>query len=113
MNSSTDCLQVTTERQFDQALAANGKMLALIYATWCPFCLMFLATFKKYAEGRNDWLLAQDNQEILADRYGVNVIPTVLCFENGQISQRLDGTLGVGLNERQLVEFMEHCGFTG
>ncbi len=110
MNSSIDCPLVTDERQFDQVLKAEGNVMALIYATWCPYCRMFLPTFRKFADGRNNFVLVQDNQEILADRYEVDVIPTVLCFENGQISQRLDGTLGVGLSERQLMEFTERCG---
>jgi hypothetical protein len=59
-----------------------------------------------------NYLLAEDNQEILADIYAIEVIPTVIFFENGKVSQRLDGILGFGLTEKQLTEFMLRCGFT-
>ena len=41
----------------------------------------------------------------MADKYSVEVIPTVLFFENGAVVKRLDGILGVGLSEKQLSEF--------
>lgn len=81
--------------------------MVLVYASWCPFCLQFLPVFQKYAAGKDHFLLAQDDQELLADRYGIEIIPTVLCFANGTVVARLDGVAGIGLNERQLVAFLK------
>jgi hypothetical protein len=39
----------------------------------------------------------------------VKIYPTMLFFENGVVSKRLDGVLGIGLDEKQLVEFISSC----
>ena len=51
----------------------------------------------------------QDDQETIAHQYSVEVYPTVLFFEDGVVSKRLDGVLGVGLDEKQLSEFINLC----
>jgi hypothetical protein len=45
----------------------------------------------------------QNDQEKIADQYSVKIYPTMLFFENGVVSKRLDGVLGVGLDEKQLA----------
>jgi len=45
----------------------------------------------------------QNDQEKIADQYSVKIYPTMLFFENGVVSKRLAGVLGVGLDEKQLV----------
>jgi len=54
------------------------------------------------------FILAQDDAEVLAPRYAVKVYPTVLLFEKGAVSERLDGAAGVGLNEEKLLAFLSH-----
>lgn len=100
---------VRSLEELDQVLKTKERVFALIYATWCPFCITFLPVFQRHAQGKTEFILVQDNQETVMDQYGVDVVPTVLFFENGKISKRLDGTLGVGLNEGQLVSFIEKC----
>jgi thiol-disulfide isomerase/thioredoxin len=45
----------------------------------------------------------------LCDRYDVEVYPTIVFFEKGKVVERLDGTHGVGLNERQFQELIKAC----
>jgi hypothetical protein len=45
----------------------------------------------------------------MGGRYEVEVFPTVLFFENGAVSKRLDGIPGVGLTEKHLVDFIAAC----
>lgn len=107
MSTIESTLLIKTEREFDDALKTKDKVYALIYATWCPFCIRFKPVFQKYAQEQPDlFLLAQDDQERLADRYSVDVVPTVLLFENGQPTHRLDGVLGIGLTEKLLAQFI-------
>ena len=74
------------------------------------FVYWFLPIFQKTAEGEGrHFVIVQDDQETIADQYSVKVYPTVLFFENGVISKRLDGVLGVGLDEKQLAEFVNFC----
>ena len=48
-----------------------------------------------------------DDREELCDRYDINFYPTVLLFENGKVTKRLDGEPGEGLNEKQLKKLLE------
>ncbi|HYH04726.1 MAG TPA: thioredoxin family protein [Bacillota bacterium] len=107
MNKIDTSQQVDSPLQFDKILTTTPHLVALIYAGWCPFCLQFLPIFRKYAEGKPHFLLARDDQEVLADRYGVDIIPTVLEFQDGAVTARLDGLPGSGLNETQLVNFIK------
>lgn len=112
MNQVNQCQLVANESDLNEALKLKERMLTLVFATWCPFCRRFLPVFQKYARGREDFLLIQDDQEIVADRYEVEVVPSALYFENGTLIKRLDGELGVGLSERQLTGFIKDCGLS-
>jgi thiol-disulfide isomerase/thioredoxin len=93
-----------------EILRATDRVIALYHASWCPFCVRFLPIFKKHAEKKElHFVIVQDDQETIADQYSVNVYPTVLFFEKGVVSKRLDGVLGVGLDEKQLAEFVSLC----
>ncbi|MGE5605126.1 MAG: thioredoxin family protein [Bacteroidota bacterium] len=110
MNQVNQCQLATNEPEMEAMLKSKERLLVLVFATWCPFCRRYLPVFEKYARGREDFLLVQDDQEIVADRYEIEVIPTLLYFEDGTLAKRLDGELGVGLSERQLTEFIKDCG---
>ena len=74
------------------------------------YATKFLPIFEKHAEGEGRYFLfVRDDQESLGDKYSVEIFPTVLFFENGAVSKRLDGVPKVGLTEKQLVDFMASC----
>jgi thioredoxin 1 len=101
---------VDNERGLNETLKANERVIVLFYASWCPFCVDFLPIFQKCSGGKGlGFLVVQDDQETLGDRYAVEVVPTVLFFRNGKVTRRLDGTLGVGLSEKQLTAFIQTC----
>lgn len=109
MNIISKINLVRNNLDLEKAISGEKRVIALIYATWCPYCVSFLPVFKKYAQGRDGFLLIEDDQWVIADEYDVEVVPTALCFENGKLVKRLDGILGVGLNEKQLDEFIRAC----
>jgi thioredoxin 1 len=110
MSVNVTCALVNNNHDLIEKLRATDRVIALFYASWCPFCVKFLPIFKKHAEGEGRrFAIVQDDQETIADQYSVKVYPTVLFFENGVISKRLDGVLGVGLDEKQMVEFVSLC----
>lgn len=104
------CALVNSSHDLNEILKTKDRVIALFYASWCPFCVRFLPLYKKCAEkdGRN-FVMVQDDREAIADQYSVRIYPTVLFFENGVVSKRLDGVSGVGLNDKQLVEFIGSC----
>jgi len=110
MKTTKRCVQVDNEQGLKDTLKANERVIALFYASWCPFCVDFLPVFQKCAEGEGlGFLVVQDDQETMGDRYAVEVVPTVLFFEKGKVAKRLDGVPGVGLNEKKLTDFIDMC----
>ncbi len=113
MTENNQCTQLNNEQDLAAALQAKNKVIALFYASWCPFCSRFLPVFKQQAQGKEtNFLLVQDDKETIGDKYSIGIFPTVLFFENGVLAKRLDGIAGVGLQEKQLVEFIDTCSLT-
>ena len=110
MSASVTCALVNNDHDLGEILKTKDRVIALFYASWCPFCVEFLPLFKKYAKKKgHHFVIVQDDQESIADQYSVKVYPTVIFFEDGVVSKRLDGVLRVGLDEKQLVEFVNLC----
>jgi len=65
--------------------------------------------FKKYSKKNpeNCKEIVTDDKASLCEKYGVDVVPTVLIFEKGKLTKRLDGEPGMGLTEKQLLQFVE------
>lgn len=109
-NINKGVLVVKNEKELEEAIKDKERVIALIYATWCPYCVGFLPVFMKYAQERDAFLLVEDDRWIVAEEYEVEVVPSALCYENGKVVNRLDGILGLGLIEKQLVDFITACG---
>ena len=104
------CILVNNEQDLNKVLKNKDKVVALVYASWCPFCRNFLPVFEKYVSGKGfDFVRVQDDQESMGDKYFVDIFPTVLYFEKGKVAKRLDGQPGVGLSEKQLADFVTSC----
>jgi thiol-disulfide isomerase/thioredoxin len=99
------------EEEIEKQLGSKDKTFVLFYESWCPFSQRFLPVFNKFAQNqkRECVKVVADYKLKLCDKYGVEVFPTVLFFEKGQVAKRLDGQAGVGLNQKQLDEFAEKC----
>ena len=104
------CAFVNNNRDLTKTLDVTECLIALFYASWCPFCTRFLPIFKKHSKREgHSYIMVQDDQEDMADKYSVKIYPTVLYFKDGIVSKRLDGEAGVGLDEKQLAEFIDSC----
>lgn len=103
---------ISTTEQFEEAARSPEGRLVLFYSAWCPFCTSFLPVYDKAAAAAPARFarLRTDDLEELEDRFGVEVVPTVLFFRNGKLEKRLDGLLGRGLNADQLRDFAAACG---
>ena len=94
--------------------SADG-VFVLFYADWCPFSQAFLPVYEKHASGREEkfYRVLLDGNEALFDAHGIAVYPTVLFFEGGKVSKRLDGKHLAGLREKQLTDLIASCGKAG
>ena len=95
----------------DLMLKSKDKVFVLFYASWCPFSQEFLPMFEKFAEDktRSCIRVKTDDKATLCEEYSIDVVPTVIFFKNGKVARRLDGLSGVGLDEKQLIDFASKC----
>jgi thioredoxin 1 len=101
--------KIDVEYDLDEALKSRGRVFVLFYASWCPFSQRFLPIFENYARENPEKCLhvKTDDKAKLCEKYSVNIVPTVLLFENGKVAKRLDGAPGAGLNEKQLKKLVD------
>ena len=103
-------LQVRDPDAFQKAvLQSPDPTVVMFWATWCPFCRRFSAEFEKLASTR-PWRFAavylDDEENPLWEEYAVDVVPTLALFRDGQVTERLDGVLGYGIDKRMVEEFL-------
>ncbi len=98
-------MKQVTERNELAGVVAGEKSVVLYHATWCPFCRSFRPTFEKLTAGAGlqvvEAVLDDEENPIWIDQK-IEVVPTVVFYENGRPSRRLDGRAGVGLTEDDL-----------
>lgn len=110
MRENNSCPAVNNLQDLEQALGRKERIIALVYATWCPFCVKVLPVFEKQAGlQKHPLLLVADDEEQIADLYGIDVFPTLILFEKGQILKRLDAQPGIGLHDNQITDFINSC----
>jgi thiol-disulfide isomerase/thioredoxin len=99
------------EAEIEKQLETKDHVFVLFYESWCPFSQRFLPVFNKFAQNQKKECVkvVADYKLKLCDKYEIEVFPTVLFFEKGQVAKRLDGEAGVGLSQKQLDDFAEKC----
>jgi len=94
-----------------EELASHDKVLALFYASWCPYCMAFVPAFNElvahFNSGTVIHVLLDDYDNPLWDDYNIGAVPTVIFFEKGKVSNRLNGRFGVGLSAKELSKWLE------
>jgi thioredoxin len=75
-----------TEANFEQeVLEADGPVIVDFWADWCTPCHAVAPVLERIAEERNLKLVKvnYDEEQDLAERYGIQSIPNILLFEDG------------------------------
>jgi thiol-disulfide isomerase/thioredoxin len=111
MKNNEPCNLIESEQALEKILQSKDTFFILFYAEWCPFSQRFLPIFERCAKDTTHqcYRMNIDEYPHLCDRYSVEVYPTIVFFEKGKAVERLDGTHGVGLNERQFQELIKVC----
>ena len=71
--------------------AMSGLVLIDFYAVWCGPCKMLSPIVDKVADDNKDLCVVKvniDDNEDIADAFGVEAIPTLLVFDNGELKNR-------------------------
>jgi thioredoxin 1 len=77
--------------ELDEVLRNNKKVLVDVWAPWCGPCRMLGPIVEKVADttdGLTTIKINLDDNEEVAVRYGIEAIPTLLVFENGELVNR-------------------------
>jgi thioredoxin 1 len=103
-------IELSEEAALRKQLKTNTKVVALFYASWCPFCRSFLSVFVKHAERDKTGMFLRvkidEDENLMWETYSIIAVPSVILFENGTLSRRLDCELGAGLTEKQLSKWL-------
>lgn len=102
---------IERESDLDKVLSECSHIFVLFYAPWCPYSQRFLPIFEKYSKGndQNFCHVVTDQMVVCEEKYSIEVVPTVVYFENGRVAKRLDGVPGRGITEHQLNSLISSC----
>jgi len=95
---------ITAENFEEKVLKAKGKVLLDFWASWCGPCQMIAPIVEEIAQENEELLVGKvdvDAHPQLAVQFGISSIPTLLTFENGQVT----GTL---LGYRPKADILKH-----
>ena len=103
--------RIDTKKEFEAPFLSKDRIFVLFYASWCPFSQRFLPIFERFSKDKSDEcaMIVVDDKPSLSKKYSIEVVPTVLFFEKGQLKNRLDGATGKGLSEETLLDFSKKC----
>ena len=85
-----------TAKNFSETLDTNEIVIIDFWAEWCGPCKQFAPIFEKVAENNPDIVFAKVNteeQQAVADQYGIRSIPTLMVSRDGIILLNQAGML--------------------
>ena len=100
-------IHVKDLQEFNEKVA-NGRVLVDFYASWCGPCKM-LAPILEEVDARGeagDLLIVKvdvDEAMAIAGKFGIQSIPTLILFENGQVKATRLGYMP----KAQLLSFLQ------
>ena len=89
-------MNILTDATFESAVKGNTKpVLVDIFTEWCPPCKMLGPIIEKLAEEYTDrvdfYKMDLDKNPQTGDMFGVDRIPTVVLFMNGEVRDKFIG----------------------
>jgi len=92
--TTTGDVQIFSDQTFQKDIK-KGIVVVDFWATWCGPCRLQAPILESVAEelkkeasfGKVD----VDQNKLLSDVYGINSIPTIIIFKDGQLAWRLEG----------------------
>ncbi len=83
-----EIIHLENEKQFEELIKSNEKILVDFFANWCGPCKMVAPVLEKVERDLKVIKVDTDQYEELARQYGVMSIPTLVLIANGKESKR-------------------------
>lgn len=94
-----------TSDNFEKVIKQEGMVLVDFFATWCGPCKMLAPVLSKIAEENEDKVkiakVDVDEQRELAIKFGIESIPTLILFKDGEKINEM-----IGLHSKSEIESM-------
>ena len=76
--------------EYQDLLNQGGVTVIDFWAPWCTYCRRIAPAFDKIAEQQENKLVFAkvnvDEAPEIAEKYGIDTIPTLLLFKNGEVA---------------------------
>ena len=99
-----------TDKTFDETIRNNQLVVVDCWAPWCGPCQMVAPIIeelaKQYAGKVLFGKLNVDENPLIAMRYGIMGIPTLLFFKNGELVDRIIGAIPKQMLEQKIKSFL-------
>lgn len=95
---------ITSDEYAQEVINYDGKVLVDFFATWCGPCQMLSPVLEKISE-KDDIKIVKvniDEEAKLAIDTDVEVVPTMILYNNGKVVERLEGYM----DEEELKEII-------
>ncbi len=88
-----------TDKNIDEMISKNKKVVIDCYADWCGPCKMLSPILDELAQEKEDinfYKINVDDNDATVSKYRIMSIPALLIFEDGKLA-----TTSVGLKSKQ------------
>lgn len=88
-------IKITKDNFEEEVIKSDKPVLVDFWATWCGPCMMLAPTVEEISDEYADVVkvgkVNVDEEPELAVKFGIESIPTVLVFKNGELADKSIG----------------------
>ncbi|GAA3649189.1 thioredoxin [Asaccharospora irregularis] len=88
-------VQILNDNSFNEEINKEGVIVVDFFASWCGPCKMLAPVFEdlsnEMGDNANFFKVDIDQSLELARTYGINTVPTMLVFKNGEVVDKMVG----------------------
>ncbi|MCQ2462421.1 MAG: thioredoxin [Clostridia bacterium] len=90
-------ITITKDNFKEEVLQSGVPVLVDFWATWCGPCMMIAPVVEEIAEEYDGKIkvgkINVDEEPFLAEQFGIQFIPTLMVFKNGEQTEKTSGLL--------------------
>jgi thioredoxin 1 len=98
--ASESILNLSAESFEGEVLESENPVLVDFWAEWCGPCKMIAPVLDELVSEYGDRLkickVNIDDEQSIASKYGIRAIPTMLIFQNGEVTDQIVGMTSKG-----------------